>query len=155
MESFKSKYNWNDFALRYFSEHPVSKWSYLEFKATMNKNKSAKPDSNETKSAYMNMLKILKNTNDTPEDLKKEIDRLMVTAEEISSSIASNISARDSSTINAIRTGMLIPTQTQHFQQPQQVENKEYESGEDKTRFPSDLSIDHHPIRTSNYFLFL
>lgn len=124
MESFKSKYNGNDFELRYFSEHPVSKWSYLEFEAAMNKNKSTKPDSNETKSAYMNMLKILKNTNDAPEDVKKEIDCLMDTAGEISSSIASNISARDSSTINAIRTGMLIPTQTQHLQQPQQVKKQ-------------------------------
>lgn len=95
--------------------------------------------------------------------MKTEIDRLIATNEEKSSSITFNISARDSSTINAIGTGILTSTQTEQPQQPQpqqdsqtqqsQDENEEYDSDENETRFPSDLSLDHHPRRTSDYSL--
>lgn len=164
MESFKLKYDKNNPATRYFSEHPVSEWSYLEFETTVNKDNSTKSNSSKTKNAYLNSsMRILKNRNDIPEDVKTEIDRLIAANEEKSSRVTFNISARDSSTINATGTVVLTPTQTQQLQQPQpqqdsqtqqsQDKNEEYDSDEYGTRFPSDVSIDHHPRRTSDYSL--
>lgn len=60
MESFKLKYDKNNPAMRYFSEHPVSEWSYLEFETTVNKDKSTKPNSSKTKNEYLNSMRILK-----------------------------------------------------------------------------------------------
>ncbi|KAG1292530.1 hypothetical protein G6F61_002269 [Rhizopus arrhizus] len=164
MESFKLDYDGNDSTTRYFSEHPVSEWSYLEFEATVNKNKPDKPSKNKTKNAYLNTLRILKNKSNIPENVKTEIDRLLAANVEKPSGITFNILAKDSSTINAIGTGVLVPVQTNQPQQPQpqqssqsrsqsQNENKEYDSNEHETRIPSDLSIDHHPRRTNDYTL--
>lgn len=173
MESYKLKYNGDDATVKYFSEHPVSQWSFLEFEAAVNKNKSIKPNTSKTKSAYLNVMRLLNNSNDTPAEVKKEIGRLIDKTQEKSFSTTFNISVRDSSTVNAIGTGVLNSTQTllppqpqqpqqqqdsqpqtqtqpqtQPQPQPPQDENEEYE---DETRFPSDLSIDHHPGRTNDY----
>lgn len=45
-------------------------------------------------------------------NIKTEINRLLAANEEKPSSITFNISAKDSSTINVIGTGVLAPTQT-------------------------------------------
>ncbi|KAI9473812.1 MAG: hypothetical protein EXX96DRAFT_621443 [Benjaminiella poitrasii] len=151
MESFKLDYDGDDSVMRYFSEHPVSEWSYFEFEAAINKNKPIKPNEIKTKNAYLNAMKNVINDYDIPED---------------SSGITFNISAKDSSTVNAIGNGVLAPIQKLQPQQPEpqqgskpqpqpqpQDENEEYGSDESETRIPSDLSIDHHPRRTNDYFL--
>ncbi|KAI7873715.1 uncharacterized protein EV154DRAFT_569962 [Mucor mucedo] len=67
------------------------------------------------------------------------------------SSVTLHLSTGDSSTVNNnIGDGIINFNQTQ---QPQQNTSDERDSDEDETKFPSDLSIDHHPRRTSNYSL--
>ncbi|CAO3703196.1 unnamed protein product [Rhizopus stolonifer] len=164
MESFKLDYDKNHPVSKYFSEHPVSEWSYVEFEAAINKDKPIKPNKNKTKNAYLNMMRILKNKDNIPEEVKTEIDRLLAANKEEPSSIIFNISAKDSITVNALGNCVLAPTQTQQPQQSQpqqgsqpqsqsQDENEEYDSDEYETSIPSDLSIDHHPRRTNDYTL--
>jgi hypothetical protein len=64
-------------------------------------------------------LRILKNKSNIPENVKTEIDRLLAANVEKPSVITFNISVKDSSTINAIETGVLVPVQANQPQQPQ------------------------------------
>ncbi|KAI9007858.1 hypothetical protein CLU79DRAFT_777633 [Phycomyces nitens] len=157
MDSFKFKYDKNDSIMKYLSENPIGKWSYLNCEAAINKSKPINPNPKKLKNAYLNALKTLKNTSNIPKDVKKEIDRLLSAYEEKASSITFNISAKDSSTVNAIGTGVILPPCVHQGSQLHQVsplqpeDENEDDSCKDETRIPSDLSIDHHPRRTSDY----
>lgn len=150
MKPEKSTCNGNDLAIKYFSEHPAQEWSFEEFENAFNENKSTKANQKTIKSMYLNALKSLKNKSNIPENIKSRIIQLTDLAEKKPSSVTFHLSTGDSSTINNIGTGIINFSQTQ---QPQQNASDERDSDEDETKFPSDLSIDHHPRRTSNYSL--
>ncbi|KAG2210874.1 hypothetical protein INT47_000028 [Mucor saturninus] len=115
--------------------------------------------------------------------MKSRIIQLMDLAEKKPSSVTLHLTTGDSSTINNnIGTGIINFSQTQQPQQNASDENAsdenaggenagdenasdenasdenagdERDSDKDETKFPSDLSIDHHPRRTSDYSLLI
>ncbi|KAI8077163.1 hypothetical protein BDF21DRAFT_422205 [Thamnidium elegans] len=66
-----------------------------------------------------------------------------------STNVTFNISVSDSASVNSAGTNVVV-----HSPQPQQQQTyPQGNSDEDDTRVPSDLTVDHHPKRTSDYIL--
>ena len=94
----------NNPSFEYFSEHPISEWSFSDFKASYNENKSSPVKDSKIKNLYLIVMDNIQSSDDTPEFAKTEARSLIesLKAPKVEpQNINYNITANDSSTINA------------------------------------------------------
>ncbi|CEG64292.1 hypothetical protein RMATCC62417_01290 [Rhizopus microsporus] len=147
MNKYKFPYDGNDKHLKYFADNPCSNWSFQNFTNTFNSEKPSKTKIKPLLACYLNALNTVERNHKVPNDVKHHIRNLIdeeKTDKKSSSSIEYNIVATGSSKIYAIGDKNTVYAETS--QPPLEEEES------DDERIPSDLSIDHHPHRTAEYF---
>lgn len=164
--SYKLQTSKNSVAFKYFTNHPISEWSFSDFERSINKDLPKPPNVAKTKKTYLSNLKNIQKLKNIPDFVKKEIERLLSlteSSEEEPQSINFNITAQKSSVYNASGSGSITFNQQQQLverAQPQKEdaesndkEKSDEEESDEENKIPSDLSIDHHPYRTCEYNL--
>lgn len=161
-------------SFRFFSEHPISKWSFPDFMHWYNKDKTDPAQEKKVKNTYLSVLHSIERTKNVPDYVKKECRRLSLTTstpQNTPEHINMNITAHGSSVVNALGFGTFNTHQQQPpsavgqplaveqpsapLQQPQkeELEESDDEESTDEEKIPSDLSAHHHPQRTCEYTL--
>jgi hypothetical protein len=154
-------------SLKYFSDHPISEWSFIEFEAAVNKDKLIPPNATKTKKTYFSIMRNIQDSSTVPGFVKTEVHRLLSSLESPktkSQNISFSIIANDSSVINTLGTGTFISDQQRQSTEVTLYQEEDFEPIADSAHFydeeddeedkiPSNLSIDHHPKRTCDYIL--
>ncbi|KAG2215053.1 hypothetical protein INT46_008287 [Mucor plumbeus] len=157
----------NDPSLKFFSENPISDWSFAKYETSFNKDKARSVNAAKIKNTYKSLLERIKELSDVPDFVKAEVHRLSLALESpkaMSENISFNIIAHDSSVINALGSGtfnsnqQLQPTEIVQQQKKDidptlELEHSRDEESEEEDKILSDLSIHHHPYRTCEYTL--
>ncbi|KAL9538157.1 hypothetical protein MBANPS3_011148 [Mucor bainieri] len=119
--TFKLKDGSKSSSHRYFSENPISKWSFPEFMEWYNKDKSDPAQEKKIRSTYLSILDSIESSKHVPAYVKEEC-RLLIsmasTPETTSASVNMNITAHGSSVVNALGSA----SQQQQQQQRQEEE---------------------------------
>ncbi|OAC98167.1 hypothetical protein MUCCIDRAFT_115687 [Mucor lusitanicus CBS 277.49] len=162
-KSYKLKSKTNNPYFEYFSNHPISEWSFPEFKASFNKDRLHPVNDTKIKNTYLSVMQSIQNSSDAPDFAKAEARRLSSSLKSPDSeprNINYTITANDSSVIHA-GTGSINLNQPQpttsiiHQESGPSLNSVDLSDEEDdeEDKIPSNLSIDHHPHRTCEYAL--
>ncbi|KAG2234057.1 hypothetical protein INT48_006202 [Thamnidium elegans] len=170
-KSYKLKNKTNNPYFKYFSDHPISKWSFAESEASFNKYKLYPANDAKIKNTYLSIVDSVQSSSDVPDFARIKARRFsssLKSPETETQNISYSITSFDSSVINPFND---LGTDTINVKEPQptgttihQEEEEEEEEGkygptlnlidpydeesDEEDKIPSDLSLYHHPHRT-------